>query len=134
MAHGQVDAPCPEGQGDGRDGDIELLEQLGAYVKETSLCQLGGTAANPVLSTLRYFRHEYETHIHQKKCFAGVCKSLVRFAINDETCKGCGLCLRDCPTKAISGEKKEPHHIDTESCVQCGVCYEDCPFDAVIVK
>ena len=121
-------------QGDGREGDIELLEQLGPYVKETSLCQLGGTAANPVLSTLRYFRDEYETHIHDKKCRAGVCKSLVRFAINAETCKGCGLCLRDCPTKAISGEKKEPHHIDSELCVQCGVCYEDCPFDAVIVK
>jgi NADH-quinone oxidoreductase subunit F len=121
-------------QGDGREGDIELLEQLGPYVKETSLCQLGGTAANPVLSTLRYFRHEYEAHIHDKKCRAGVCKSLVRFAIDAEICKGCGLCLRDCPTKAISGEKKEPHHIDSELCVQCGVCYEDCPFDAVIVK
>jgi len=121
-------------QGDGREGDIELLEQLGPYVKETSLCQLGGTAANPVLSTLRYFRHEYEAHIHDKKCCAGVCKSLVRFAIDAETCKGCGLCLRECPTKAISGEKKEPHHIDSELCVQCGVCYEDCPFDAVIVK
>jgi NADH:ubiquinone oxidoreductase subunit F (NADH-binding)/(2Fe-2S) ferredoxin len=118
-------------QGDGRDGDIELLEQLAPYVKETSLCQLGGTAPNPVLSTLRYFRDEYETHIHEKKCRAGVCKSLVRFAIDAETCKGCGLCMRDCPTKAVSGEKKEPHHIDAELCVQCGVCYEDCPFDAV---
>jgi len=121
-------------QGDGRKGDIELLEKLGAYVKETSLCQLGGTAPNPVLSTLRYFRHEYEIHINQKKCLAGVCKSLVRFAISAETCKGCGLCLRDCPTKAISGEKKEPHHIDTELCVQCGVCYENCPLDAVTVE
>ena len=121
-------------QGDGRDGDIELLEQLGPYVKETSLCQLGGTAANPVLSTLRYFRDEYETHIHEKKCRAGVCKSLVRFAIDAETCKGCGLCMRNCPTEAISGEKKELHHIDAELCVQCGVCYEDCPFDAVIVE
>lgn len=121
-------------QGDGRKGDIELLEKLGAYVKETSLCQLGGTAPNPVLSTLRYFRHEYEIHINQKKCLAGVCKSLVSFAINAETCKGCGLCLRDCPTKAISGEKKEPHHIDTELCVQCGVCYENCPLDAITVE
>jgi NADH-quinone oxidoreductase subunit F len=121
-------------QGDGRDGDIELLEQLGAYVKETSLCQLGGTAANPVLSTLRYFRDEYETHIQEKTCHAGVCKSLVRFAINAETCKGCGLCLRDCPTEAVSGEKQEPHHINAELCVQCGVCYEDCPFDAVLVE
>jgi len=121
-------------EGDGRDGDIELLERLGAYVKETSLCQLGGTAPNPVLSTIRYFRDEYETHIQEKKCRAGVCKALVRFAIDAETCKGCGLCLRDCPVKAVSGEKKEPHRIDPELCIQCGVCYEDCPFDAVTVE
>jgi len=121
-------------QGDGRDDDIELLEQLGAYVKETSLCQLGGTAPNPVLSTLRYFRDEYETHIREKKCRAGVCKSLVRFVIDAEACKGCGLCLRDCPVEAVSGEKQEPHLINAESCIQCGVCYEDCPFDAVVVE
>lgn len=121
-------------QGDGRDGDIELLEELGAYVKESSLCQLGGTAPNPVLSTLRYFKDEYEAHIHEKTCRAGVCKSLVRFAIDAETCKGCGRCVRDCPTQAVSGEKKQPHHIDDELCVQCGVCYEDCPFDAVLVE
>jgi NADH:ubiquinone oxidoreductase subunit F (NADH-binding)/(2Fe-2S) ferredoxin len=121
-------------QGNGRDGDIELLEQLGAYVKETSLCQLGGTAPNPVLSTLRYFRDEYETHIHDKKCRAGVCKSLVRFTIDAEACNGCGLCLRCCPAEAVSGAKKEPHRIDAELCIQCGVCYEDCPFDAVTVE
>jgi len=121
-------------QGDGRDDDIELLEQLGSYVKETSLCQLGGTAPNPVLSTIRYFRDEYETHIREKKCRAGVCKSLVRFVIDAEACKGCGLCLRDCPVEAVSGEKQEPHLINAESCIQCGVCYEDCPFDAVVVE
>lgn len=121
-------------QGDGQDGDIELLEELGAYVKETSLCQLGGTAPNPVLSTLRYFRKEYETHIHEKTCRAGVCKAMVKFTIDPETCKGCGRCIRDCPTQAVSGEKKAAHHIDAELCVQCGVCYEECPFDAVLVE
>jgi len=121
-------------QGDGHDGDIELLEELGAYVKDTSLCQLGGTAPNPVLSTIRYFRHEYETHIHDKKCHAGVCKSLVRFAIDPDACNGCGLCLRNCPAEAVTGAKKEPHRIDAELCIQCGVCYEDCPFDAVRVE
>ncbi len=138
--------PCREGlfqmhsilsrivAGEGQEGDIELLEQLGAYIKESSLCQLGGTAPNPVLSTLHYFRDEYETHIHQKKCTAGVCKSLVRFTIDAEVCKGCGLCMRDCPTEAIAGEKKEPHHIDANVCIQCGVCYENCPFDAIRVE
>jgi NADH-quinone oxidoreductase subunit F len=121
-------------QGNGREGDVELLEKLGAYVKETSLCQLGGTAPNPVLSTIRYFRDEYETHIHDKKCSAGVCKALVQFAIDAEACNGCGLCLRNCPSEAITGEKKQPHSIIAESCVQCGVCYEECPFNAVIVE
>ena len=138
--------PCREGvmqmhsilcrivQGKGREGDIELLEQLAAYVKESSLCQLGGTAPNPVLSTLRHFRNEYEAHIKDKKCSAGVCSALVTFEVDEELCKGCGLCIRDCPAEAVIGEKKQPHKIDSELCIKCGVCYEDCPFDAVIAK
>ncbi|HDZ21016.1 hypothetical protein LCGC14_0254430 [marine sediment metagenome] len=138
--------PCREGlfqmhailsritEGRGREGDIELLQRLAAYVGESSLCQLGGTAPNPVLSTIRYFRDEYEAHIDHKRCPAGVCTSLVNFGIDSEACKGCGLCLKDCPTEAISGEKKAPHRIDETVCVQCGVCYEACPFDAITVE
>ncbi len=121
-------------QGKGQEGDIELLEELAAYVKESSLCQLGGTAPNPVLSTLRHFRHEYEAHIRDKKCPAGVCSDLVTFEVDEELCKGCGLCMRDCPAEAVIGEKKQPHKIDADLCVKCGVCFEDCPFDAVIAK
>ena len=117
--------------GKGRQGDIELLEELAAYVKGTSLCQLGGTAPNPVLSTLRYFRDEYEAHIEQKKCPAGVCQALIEFSVDEEACKGCGLCVKSCPTQAISGEKKQPHHIDADACITCGSCYEECPFDAI---
>jgi NADH:ubiquinone oxidoreductase subunit F (NADH-binding)/(2Fe-2S) ferredoxin len=117
--------------GEGREGDVELLEELGAYVKASSLCQLGGTAPNPVLSTLRYFRDEYEAHINEKKCPAGVCQALVTFTIDQETCKGCTLCVKNCPTDAIAGEKKQPHRINAETCVSCGVCYEECPFYAV---
>ena len=87
-----------------------------------------------MLTTIRYFRDEYEAHIHDKRCPAGVCTSLVNFGIDSEACKGCGLCLKDCPTDAISGEKKAPHRMDETVCVQCGVCYEACPFDAITVE
>jgi len=127
------DLLCRITEGKGKEGDIELLEELAAYVKDSSLCMLGGTAPNPVLSTLRYFRDEYEAHIHEGKCPAGVCKPLVQFKIDSQTCKGCGLCKRNCPTESISGEKKEVHTIDAATCVKCGVCYEECPFDAVAV-
>ena len=136
--------PCREGvfqmhsiltritEGDGRQGDIELLEQLAGYVKDSSLCQLGGTAPNPVFSTLKHFRNEYEAHIEHKKCPAGVCKDLVEFKIEPELCKGCTLCKRNCPSDAITGEKKEPHVIDAAKCVKCGVCYEECSFNAIM--
>jgi NADH:ubiquinone oxidoreductase subunit F (NADH-binding)/NAD-dependent dihydropyrimidine dehydrogenase PreA subunit len=137
--------PCREGvsqmyevlcritEGKGREGDIDLLQELATYVKDSSLCMLGGTAPNPVLSTLRYFRAEYEAHIKEGKCPAGVCKPLVEFRIDSQACKGCGLCKRNCPTESISGEKKQAHQIDAATCVKCGVCYEECPFDAVAV-
>ncbi len=135
--------PCREGtkrmleiltricNGKGKDGDIELLEEMAPYVKDSSLCGLGQTAPNPVLTTIRYFRDEYEVHIHKNKCPAGVCKSLITYLIDSELCKGCGLCAKKCPQQCISGEKKKPHVIDKEKCIKCGVCIEVCKFDAV---
>jgi NADH:ubiquinone oxidoreductase subunit F (NADH-binding)/(2Fe-2S) ferredoxin len=138
--------PCREGikhllrilkaicAGEGKDGDIEILERISNTVNNLSLCALGGTAANPVLSTLRYFRNEYETHIHEKKCPAGVCKGLFYYEINADNCTGCRVCFRKCPHEAITGEKKEPHKIDQEKCIQCTICYEACKFDAIDIK
>jgi len=135
--------PCREGvhqmysivgriaEGNGQDSDIKLLEELATYVKDSSLCQLGGTAPNPVLSTIRYFRDEYEAHIRDKRCPAGVCKALIEFSIDSEACTGCELCRKNCPTEAISGEKKQPHTLDRIKCVKCGVCYDVCMFNAV---
>lgn len=117
--------------GRGREGDIQLLEDLARDVKATSLCGLGQTAPNPILSTIRYFRDEYEAHIMRKKCPAGVCKDLLSYLVLTEFCKGCGACKRVCPAGAISGEKKEPHKIDPDLCVKCGACFETCKFKAI---
>ncbi len=120
-------------EGEGREGDIELLQELASKVKTTSLCGLGQTAPNPVLTTIRYFRDEYEAHIRDKRCPAGKCKKLITYSIDTEKCTGCGACRRACPVEAISGEKKQPHAIDPEVCVRCGMCIETCKFDAIVV-
>jgi NADH-quinone oxidoreductase subunit F len=118
-----------EGRADA--GTLELLEKLGHAVQAGSLCGLGKTAPNPVLSTLRYFRKEYEEHIFEKRCRTGRCKALLSPEINQVKCKGCGLCIKACPTGAISGEKKKPHHIDPELCIKCGACATACKIHAV---
>lgn len=138
--------PCREGlyqmlkilnricNGEGQEGDIELLATLGEVMDDCSLCALGQTASNPVLSSIKYFKDEYETHILEKRCPAGVCKPLISYHIDPEKCKACMICLRDCPVGAISGGKGEIHVIDQERCTKCGTCLEICPerFGAVI--
>ena len=120
--------------GRGREGDIELLEELSEAMKDGALCALGRMAPNPALTTIRYFRDEYEAHIREKRCPAGVCKDLITFSIIEENCTGCGVCLRDCPQGAISGEKKKLHVINPDKCICCGICREVCKFDAVRVE
>lgn len=118
--------------GKGKDGDLELLEELGQYIRSTSLCGLGMTAPNPVLSTLRYFRGEYEEHIKNKRCPAAVCRDLITYSILEDICTGCGACKRACPADAIRGTRKRPHHIDRELCIKCGTCFDACKFKAIM--
>jgi NADH-quinone oxidoreductase subunit F len=111
--------------------DLERLEELAAKIKVSSLCALGQTAPNPVLTTLKYFRSEYEEHIKNKRCPALQCKALIKYWVVADKCTGCTLCVRVCPTKAIEGEKKKVHTIDQELCVKCGLCFEACRVQAI---
>lgn len=138
--------PCREGvkrmlelvtdicEGNGREGDIEELLQISSMVRQAALCGLGKSAPNPVIASIRYFRDEFEEHIKNKRCRAGVCKPLTTFIIDDEKCKGCSLCKKNCPVECITGEVKKPHEIDIDKCVRCGNCMNICRFDAVKVK
>jgi NADH:ubiquinone oxidoreductase subunit F (NADH-binding)/(2Fe-2S) ferredoxin len=119
--------------GKGENGDIGKLERLASSIKSSSLCALGQTAPNPVLTTIMYFRDEYEAHINEKRCPAGVCRTLITYTIDPEACKACGKCKKACPVDCISGQKKVPHEIDQSLCIKCGSCLDVCPFDAVRV-
>ena len=121
-------------EGKGEDGDIEKLETLAKNIKASALCGLGQTAPNPVLSTLRYFRDEYEAHIYEKRCPAGHCRKLLRYTIDPAVCKGCSLCSKVCPVGAISGEVRKPFVIDSSKCIKCGACMEKCRFNAISRK
>jgi NADH-quinone oxidoreductase subunit F len=120
-------------KGHGRDGDIDTLELLASTIKKTSLCGLGQTAPNPVLTTIRYFRDEYEAHIAEHRCPALSCDSLIAYTIDPDACTGCTLCVKRCPVNAAQGQKKQPHLIDQELCIKCDACRTACKFDAVIV-
>jgi len=121
-------------KGKGKEGDVELLEEMAQAVKDASMCGLGQTAPNPVLTTLTHFKEEYETHIRDKKCPGGICKELIQYLVTEENCTGCLLCTKSCPADAITGERKKPHIIDQDKCIKCGVCKEVCRYDAVEIR
>ncbi|HZJ56829.1 MAG TPA: NADH-quinone oxidoreductase subunit NuoF [Clostridia bacterium] len=121
-------------EGKGEEEDLDKLEELGEGIKIASLCGLGQSAPNPVLSTIKYFREEYEEHIRDKKCRAGVCQALLQYIILEDKCRSCGLCAKVCPVNAITGQKKQPYVIDQDPCIKCGACMEKCPFDAIIKR
>ncbi len=137
--------PCREGtwhmlniltditEGKGKEGDIEVLEKMSALIQQTALCALGNTAPNPVLTTIKYFREEYEAHIRDKKCPARQCKALIHYCVLEDKCTGCTVCANNCPVTCITGEKKKVHVIDQEKCIRCGICFSVCKFDAVRV-
>ena len=118
--------------GKGEESDIDYLQSMAETIKDGALCGLGKTAPNPVLATLRYFRSEYEAHIREKRCPAGVCKDLISYSVDQKKCTGCGACLRACPQGAVTGTKKKPHRINVEKCIKCGACFEVCVFDAIV--
>jgi len=135
--------PCREGtrrllellekicEGRGRPKDIETMEEISETIIAASLCALGGTGPNPVLSTLRYFKYEYEAHVYEKRCPAKRCVELLKFEVEPETCTKCGLCFRSCPVEAITWKKKEVAYIDKEKCIKCMTCFDKCKFDAI---
>jgi NADH-quinone oxidoreductase subunit F len=139
--------PCREGlkamldiltkitEGKGKEEDIKTLERLSSTLYDSALCALGGTAPNPVMTTLKYFRDEYDAHIKDKKCPAGVCKELITYSIDNEECTGCKRCIKECPSEAITPQgKKEPVILDADKCIKCGSCYDVCKFNAVVVR
>jgi NAD-dependent dihydropyrimidine dehydrogenase PreA subunit len=142
--------PCREGTkrmldilekitcGEGTEEDLVLLEELSYMIAESSLCALGGSAPNPVLTTLKYFREEYETHVRERKCPAHACKPLITYKINPDVCldngHGCHVCARNCPDGSIIGETKQIHYIDLQKCGKCGICYDVCNFNAIYIE
>ena len=119
-------------EGKGTMEDLDELEELAHTIKRASLCGLGQSAPNPVLSTMKYFRDEYVAHVRDKKCPAGICISMLRYVVDDEICKRCGICAKNCPVGAISGSKDAPYSIDQDKCIKCGVCMAKCPFKSIM--